>query len=252
MSTLSIIGICETLFNNGFDFMISHRLTQDAIENIFSQIRRKAGATPTAFQCLQALKLISTSQFISDVNRSNYCNDNDIFLLDFFKKTEHNKDNLTYKNTSCSANVYSIPSEKFITLPESDLFSQFDKYELNHLYHLGGSITNYLLKICCNDCCVYLQENLPNEQFCSSYKYYTNKLNKGGLKIPCINTLLLILHCNISYREYKMFTLFNSCSELIKKIILDIQITFLECSKGCNIKLKIVQRFFLHKIICCC
>ncbi|KAL5246115.1 hypothetical protein ACI65C_013523 [Semiaphis heraclei] len=84
MATLSIIGICETLFNNGFDFVLCHRLTQDAIENIFSQIRRKAGATPTAFQCLQALKLISTSQFLSDVDRSNYCNDNDIFLIDFF------------------------------------------------------------------------------------------------------------------------------------------------------------------------
>jgi len=49
MATLSIIEICETLFNNSFDFVLSYRLIQDAVENIFSQIRRKAGATPTAF-----------------------------------------------------------------------------------------------------------------------------------------------------------------------------------------------------------
>ena len=52
MATLIIIGICETLVNSSFDFVLSRRLTQDALENIFSQIRRKSGATPIAFQCL--------------------------------------------------------------------------------------------------------------------------------------------------------------------------------------------------------
>jgi len=184
MTTLSIIGICETLFNNSFDFIISHRLTQDAVENIFSQIRRKAGATPTAFQCLQALKLISTSQFISDVNRSNYCNENDIYLINFFKKSGQSNDSQIESNLlySSGKNLYRIYSEKFITLPISKLFSQFEQYKLNHLYHLGGSITNHLLKISCNECCTFLQENLPKNQFCGSIKYFSEALNKGGLK----------------------------------------------------------------------
>jgi len=158
MATLSIIGICETLSNDGFDFILSHRLTQDAIENIFSQIRRKAGATPTAFQCLQALELISTSQLISDMDRSNYCNNNNIFLIDFFKKTGQSNNSQCETNNLYSSvnNLCNITLEIFVTLHKSKLISQFEIYELNHLYHLGGSITNHLLGVGCKDCCVFL------------------------------------------------------------------------------------------------
>lgn len=88
MATLSfMMNICEMLFENDYSFVLRSRLTQDAAENIFSQIRKKAGQTPTAFQCLQALKSISVSQYVSDVNKSNYFNAGDSFLLDFFSKT---------------------------------------------------------------------------------------------------------------------------------------------------------------------
>jgi len=206
MATLSIIGICETLFNNGFDFVLSHRLTQDAIANIFSQIRRKAGATPTAFQCLQAQKVISTSQFISDVDRSNYCIDNDIFLINFFKKTGQSNDSQCESNNLYSSviNLYNIPSEIFVSLHKSKLISQFEIYELNHLYHLGGRITNHLLGVCCNDCCVFLQDNLPDNQFYGAIKFFSNTLNKGCFKEPCTNLLMLILYCAILYSKYKM------------------------------------------------
>lgn len=86
MSSISIIEISELLFFNGFDFIHCHRFTQDAIENIFSQIRRKAGQTPNPIQCLRALKMILMSQYISDVKRSNYFNDSDDFLLNYFKE----------------------------------------------------------------------------------------------------------------------------------------------------------------------
>lgn len=87
---------------------------------------------------------------------------------------------------------------------------------MNHLYHLGGSITNHLLGISCNDCCVFLQDNLPDDQFYGFIKFYNDTLNKGGFKVPCTNLLLLILHCEMLYSKYKMFILRNSCTELIK------------------------------------
>lgn len=61
LSSLSLIDIFERLFNCNFDFVICHCYTQYAIENIFSQIRRKSGAIPTATQCLRALKMILLS-----------------------------------------------------------------------------------------------------------------------------------------------------------------------------------------------
>lgn len=58
---------------------------------------------------------------------------------------------MTYKTKtilwSSANNFYNISPEKLVTLHKSYLFSQFEKYELNHLYHLAESITNYLLKI---------------------------------------------------------------------------------------------------------
>ncbi|KAF0711126.1 Uncharacterized protein FWK35_00035153, partial [Aphis craccivora] len=76
MATLSFIDICETLFLKfNYDFVLGHRFTQDALENIFSNIRLKADRSPTFNQCLQALKGISVSQYLFDINHSNYAND---------------------------------------------------------------------------------------------------------------------------------------------------------------------------------
>lgn len=95
-----------------------------------------------------------------------------------------------------------------------------------------------------NDSCVFLQDNLPDNQFCGSIKFYSDALNKGGFKVPCINLLLLILQCEFLYSKYKMFIVHNSCIELINKIVSDIDIIFPICSKGCNLKQKIVERLF--------
>lgn len=93
MTTLSFIDICEILFLKfNYDFVLGHRFTQDALENIFSNIRLKAGKTPTSNQCLQALKGISVSQYLSDIDHSNYANDSDYFLIDFFQNTKQNVD----------------------------------------------------------------------------------------------------------------------------------------------------------------
>jgi len=127
LSSLSIIDIAETLFNSGFDFLICHRFTQDAIENIFSQVRRKSGAIPTATQRLSALKIISVSQFISDIKRSSYITDSDTYLIDFFHKSN---------NASVSSNLnlnekvglltYDLPSNTFET-KTFKFFSNFYK-----------------------------------------------------------------------------------------------------------------------------
>ncbi|XP_035232071.1 uncharacterized protein LOC118203881 [Stegodyphus dumicola] len=82
MSTLSVVKLSKELFSEGFTFFLPGRLTQDALENAFSQIRRKSGAKPTALQAKRALKLVCLSQFISDINNPNYCSESDHSLFD--------------------------------------------------------------------------------------------------------------------------------------------------------------------------
>jgi len=55
MTTLSFIDIiCEILFLKfNYDFVLGHRFIQDALKNIFSNIRLKAGKTPTSNHCLK-------------------------------------------------------------------------------------------------------------------------------------------------------------------------------------------------------
>ncbi|KAG8181025.1 hypothetical protein JTE90_024772 [Oedothorax gibbosus] len=84
LCTTVIIQLSENCLNRGYDFLTG-RTTQDALENVFSQIRRKAGSKPTALQSSKALKMICVLQYLSDIKISNYSNDTDRHLLTFSK-----------------------------------------------------------------------------------------------------------------------------------------------------------------------
>lgn len=75
------INLATELFSEGFQFFLPSCLTQDALENVFPQVRRKAEMKPTAFQAKRALKLICVSQFIQDIENSNYASESDCHLL---------------------------------------------------------------------------------------------------------------------------------------------------------------------------
>lgn len=40
LATLSICDVIQVLLKNGYDFILTHRFIQDALENLFSQTRR--------------------------------------------------------------------------------------------------------------------------------------------------------------------------------------------------------------------
>lgn len=46
MSTVSVIQLAEEAFESGFKFFMPGQLSQNLMENVFSQMRRKAGAKP--------------------------------------------------------------------------------------------------------------------------------------------------------------------------------------------------------------
>lgn len=245
LASLSLMEISEFLLSNGFDFVLLHRFTQDALENIFSQIRRKAGSMPGANDSMQALRMITLSQFLSDVKSTNYSNDDDVFLLDFIstiKKTEPNIRNSDSAPKIPTTGDWSLPTSKFCTVStleaeESKLLNLFD---IRNCFNLSGSTVASIQKHCCATCNSFLlsQTNSPVPE---KYQKYVEFLNKGGLKKPCGSTLQLIINCEILFRKYKYFILHTGLSELAEKIIKDIEIQFPLC---CNVKSKIVSHFF--------
>lgn len=69
---LSFYDISEFLFHNDFEFVLGHRFTKDATENIFSHIRRKEGKMPTALGTLHTIKSISVARYMSEVKLTSY------------------------------------------------------------------------------------------------------------------------------------------------------------------------------------
>lgn len=60
ITTCNTILLAEELLNNGsLRFFLSFRLTQDALENIFSIVRSRGSLFPSALQAIRAVRMIT-------------------------------------------------------------------------------------------------------------------------------------------------------------------------------------------------
>ena len=101
VSCLSLYEILLEIFVNypEFYFILFSRFSQDALENVYSQLRRRAGQMPSILDCIRAFRLITLSQFVSNLKNTNYANDSDVFLVDFLAK-KYSNISLTQPNTA--------------------------------------------------------------------------------------------------------------------------------------------------------
>ena len=82
LSTLSVMNLTADAFDVGFTFFLPGKLTQDALENIFCQIRHKSGLKPTALEAKTTMKLICILWFLAEMKGTNYEVTYDKDLLD--------------------------------------------------------------------------------------------------------------------------------------------------------------------------
>lgn len=83
MATDSVLRLQEFfLKHEGFDFFLGGRLTQDSLENIFSQLRSRQ-MRPNALQLKDSLKLLTVSQYLNSVEQSSYEWEDNSWLLEF-------------------------------------------------------------------------------------------------------------------------------------------------------------------------
>lgn len=126
-------------------FVLTGRFSQDCLENLFSVIRSR-NVIPTALQFKNNLKLISTSQYIKTVDKSNYDEDDSHMITEFL-----NNSNSTKKQSiSAECNESSSP------IPNSTIV--FNNIELNVLYNIAGYIIANIKKnmTYCNNCILSL------------------------------------------------------------------------------------------------
>lgn len=203
----------------------------------------------TALKALRAIRLISVSQFVSEVKRSSYMSDSDQFLLDFCK--EKRKSTLETKYLIVVPNNVSVSEISEIKIQYFSLedFSRIMKHhDINCTYYIAGSTTNAVTKHDCTTCIKFLSnQNLPDTEFIRKAKLYTNGANQGGLKEPCLEILSLFCHCEYYYKAHKNFILRNENTELMQHLIEDIQTLFPDC---CDVKQKIVKHLFTVRSFC--
>lgn len=154
ISTTSVIEFSSYCFEElNYKYLLTGRLTQDALENLFCTVRIKQ-KKPSAVTFKNILKIISITQIVADPANSSYEADDRSYLNDFLQIIKEFPDNTT--------TVELPPCPPYIFTNYERTVST--KYELLALYNLAGHI---LMKIeknnyrKCLDCFSPLGSNIP-------------------------------------------------------------------------------------------
>lgn len=95
ISVLNTITLVHLLFKTGYNFFLTSRLNQDAIENLFSTLRRHGNDNPTALETKRCLRLITLCQFLDTrKTKKNYEDDNDEHYVQFFLSKNQRKEEI--------------------------------------------------------------------------------------------------------------------------------------------------------------
>jgi len=86
LSTSSVLDVFDDLVVNGsYKYLMTGRLTQDCVENLFSQIRSRGDIHPKPVHLRHCIRLISLSQYMHVSSSASYECASDTYFLDFLK-----------------------------------------------------------------------------------------------------------------------------------------------------------------------
>ena len=141
--TRMICLVQELLSSPNINFILTVWFTQDALENLFSQIRGQGVPHPQPVQCRQALRLMCLGHFMMIPNSSNYEEDDTPMLLDFIK--QYDGDDMTSEDKY----ALSIPS----SLVKKASCTALNVCESSGLSYLGEwAVFKELKTLTCNAC----------------------------------------------------------------------------------------------------
>ena len=96
LAASSILSLHRQLVVDGeLKFLISARFTQNALENIFSQVRSKGVLHPKPVQFRLSLRLICLAQFMAVPSSGSYDVDDTPHLISFFKSSKDDYPKMT-------------------------------------------------------------------------------------------------------------------------------------------------------------
>ena len=249
VSTQSLLDLFASLVASGsYNYLLTSRLTQDALENLFSQIRGRGNSHPSPVHFRHCLRLISISQFLAVPKRSSYSVSECDFAISLLKSTSK-----VMQISSDAANSRSSESEGQ-HLPQSAIAIQQTSSEKNALSYLTGWLA-FKLKVklkSCNECVSFLissnteDRSLPQNQLIAIKSY-------GWLTFPSKSLQRIVLEAESIFQHHKAECLTSSNA---LKLLLDNSASLLNGSDpvipSChNVGLLVLKKYFkLRSHIC--
>lgn len=224
LSTTSVLTLSESLLNNELQFLLTGRLTQDCIENLFSVVRSK-NSIPSPREFKYALKSITAAQYLKSTNTSNYDADDRTYLADLLPTAVRPPD----------------PEEELTELEDLPALTQLDNLtddEEASLYYLAGYCVQSLAKLkqICGKCMEWAKDTTEypysilvllknykegalfqcNETIFSAVKKWELTLRQleSQLKTPNVKELFLA-HC----RKVKIVKPNLQCHSIMDKLM---------------------------------
>ena len=151
MASKSLLDMHAEFVHSGYyRFLLPSRLTQDALENLFSQIRGHGDSHPTPVKFRHNIRLISISQFTKTPKTSSYSASDDVRLAVPLLRCK------SRMNDSHDVSEL-VETNKDIDIICSHMDAVVDICESNSLAYLAGWIALKLKSnVCCDECVNWL------------------------------------------------------------------------------------------------
>jgi hypothetical protein len=245
VSTQSLLDLFASLVASGsYNYLLTSRLTQDALENLFSQIRGRGNSHPNPVHFRHCLRLITISQFLATPKRSSYDSSDCEFAVSLLKSTKVQPKEL-------SVNINSAPNDLQMQHSAGPM-TVATSHENNALCYITGWIAFKLksqLKSC-SACINFLVSGDPLDRSMPQVQLTVIK-SYGWLTIPSKSLQQVILAAEAIFQCNEAVCL--SCSDALQ-LLLDKSSDLLNAQNipNChNVGILVLKKFFRLRLHIC-
>ena len=170
----------EVMSTHKLPYFLTGRLSQDPVENLFSQARGQGVMHPSCSVFRQALRLVTVAQYLQISKGSAYEDDGCTYLIDYFQEKDHRV--VVDEESLPALLTASLELEQCADVPESSEQTGLDVLEGNALYDImGWAASKVFQKVDCDVCrSAFIADDPTDER----YSQYTVARSYGGLTHP--------------------------------------------------------------------
>lgn len=238
LSTTSVLDLHKTLVvTGGLKFLLTSRLNQDALENVFSQVRGKGDTHPSVVSFRYNLRAICLSQFMSVPKTASYHPDHTPHLLDLLS---HN----TNKSKSGDSRIdfEDIESDVVNNLATTAIVN-IDFVDKNVVSYIGGWVAFKLKSLLkdCGECC----DSLTSTSSVDDDLKLTVVKSRGGLSIPSRQVVDLLLVTENIFRNLgsELLQRSNIVDYVVGKVLLHQVAEAVELPECHNLKQLVLHKY---------